>query len=62
MRHRRNELRDRFTLALDFAARQLRHLVTAYPDCFPTYTTNGTWAHRGGVWVNWGEGFLPGQR
>jgi len=49
---RRNQLRGRFVLALDFAAQQLRHLVTAYPDYFPTYTTNGTWQHAGGLWVN----------
>ncbi len=47
--------------ALDFAGRQLRHLVTAHPDFFPMYTQNGKWKHSGEAWTNWCEGFLGGQ-
>lgn len=58
---RRDDLMARFKMALDFAAKQVRHLVETQPDYFPTYTVNGKWKHSGGVWVNWNEGFLPGQ-
>ena len=47
--------------ALDFAGRQLRHLVAAHPDAFPMYTRNGKWLHGGEAWTNWCEGFLGGQ-
>ena len=46
---------------LDFAGRQLRHLVTAHPDFFPMYTRAGKWKHSGEAWTNWCEGFLGGQ-
>jgi unsaturated chondroitin disaccharide hydrolase len=45
----------------EFAGRQLRHLVTSYPDQCPIYTVNGKWIHGGEVWTNWCEGFLGGQ-
>lgn len=47
--------------ALEFAGRQLRHLVETYPDYFPMYTVNGKWKHEGEAWTNWCEGFLGGQ-
>ena len=28
-------------LAMDFAGRQLRHLIETYPDYFPMYTADG---------------------
>ncbi len=46
---------------LDFAAKQLRHLIETYPDYFPMYTLNGKWKHGGQAWTNWCEGFLGGQ-
>ena len=45
----------------DFSARQLDHLLTAYPDRFPMYTTGGKWDLHGESWTNWCEGFLCGQ-
>jgi unsaturated chondroitin disaccharide hydrolase len=47
--------------ALDFAGRQLRHLIETYPDYFPMYTVGGKWKHAGEAWTNWCEGFLGGQ-
>ena len=47
--------------AFEFAARQLRHLIEAYPDQFPMYTLNGKWVIGGEAWTNWCEGFLGGQ-
>lgn len=45
----------------EFAEKQLRHLITTYPDYFPMYTINGKWKHEGEAWTNWCEGFLGGQ-
>ncbi len=45
----------------EFAARQLNHLLTIYPDRFPMYTTAGKWDLHGESWTNWCEGFLCGQ-
>ena len=56
-----NELLRKCDRAMEFAAEQLGDLVERHPDFFPTYTRNGKWKHDGGVWVNWCEGFLPGQ-
>ncbi len=47
--------------AFEFAAGQLRHLITTHPDYFPLYTVNGKWQHGGEAWTNWCEGFLGGQ-
>jgi len=47
--------------AMDFAGRQLKHLVETYPDYFPMYTVGGKWKHGGQAWTNWCEGFLAGQ-
>jgi len=44
-----------------FAEKQLRHLITMYPDFFPLYTSNGRWKHEGEAWTNWCGGFLGGQ-
>jgi unsaturated chondroitin disaccharide hydrolase len=52
---------QRYALALDFAARQLRRLVETHPDVFPMYTVDGKWLHGGAAWTNWCEGFLGGQ-
>jgi unsaturated chondroitin disaccharide hydrolase len=46
---------------MEFAARQVRHLVETHPDYFPMYTTGGKWKHGGEAWTNWCEGFLGGQ-
>jgi unsaturated chondroitin disaccharide hydrolase len=45
----------------EFSARQLSHLLDAYPDRFPMYTTAGKWDVNGESWTNWCEGFLCGQ-
>lgn len=44
-----------------FAERQLYHLVTKHPNCFPMYTSQGRWDFSGEAWTNWCEGFLGGQ-
>jgi unsaturated chondroitin disaccharide hydrolase len=54
-------LPSKLSQALDFAARQLRHLVETQPDFFPMYTVNGKWKHGAERWTNWCEGFLGGQ-
>jgi len=54
-------LQHKCGLAMDFAGRQLLHLVETYPDFFPMYTVNGKWKHTGEAWTNWCEGFLGGQ-
>ncbi len=48
-------------VALEFAEKQLHHLIGTYPDFFPMYTVNGKWEHSGEAWTNWCEGFLGGQ-
>jgi unsaturated chondroitin disaccharide hydrolase len=52
---------ERYTLAMDFAEKQVRHLIETYPDAFPMYTMAGKWLHGGEAWTNWCEGFLGGQ-
>ena len=56
-----SELIRKCHAALDFAGRQLRHLIETYPDTFPMYTQGGKWQHGGEAWTNWCEGFLGGQ-
>ena len=55
------ELIRKCNATLDFAGRQLRHLIETYPDNFPMYTMGGKWKHGGEAWTNWCEGFLGGQ-
>jgi unsaturated chondroitin disaccharide hydrolase len=50
-----------YQAALEFSARQLRHLVDTYPDTFPMVTEKGRWKQGGEAWTNWCEGFLGGQ-
>lgn len=47
--------------AVDFAGQQLSHLITTYPDQFPTYTEKGRWKPNPVRWTHWTEGFLGGQ-
>src|SRR3954452_2971520 len=54
-------LKEKCAATMDFAAKQLRHLIESYPDYFPMYTVNGKWKHEGAAWTNWCEGFLGGQ-
>jgi unsaturated chondroitin disaccharide hydrolase len=54
------DLYRRADTALDFAGRQIRQLVTRYPDYFPLFTTGGKWRHDREAWTNWCEGFLGG--
>jgi unsaturated chondroitin disaccharide hydrolase len=56
-----DRLTEKCHAGLQFAARQLRHLITAHADFFPLYTENGQWKHHGEAWTNWCEGFLGGQ-
>lgn len=49
-----------FTSALDFAASQARHIITAYPGYTPMYTVGGRWNREGERWTHWCEGFFPG--
>jgi unsaturated chondroitin disaccharide hydrolase len=48
------------TAALDFAARQARRIVAAYPGYTPMYTVGGRWNREGERWTHWCEGFFPG--
>jgi unsaturated chondroitin disaccharide hydrolase len=56
-----SEILQKARRALDFARKQVRHLVETYPGKFPTYTTGGKWDFAGEAWTNWCEGFLAGQ-
>ncbi len=56
-----NKLLEKCHATMDFAQKQLRHLIETYPDYFPLYTVNGKWKHDGEAWTNWCEGFLGGQ-
>lgn len=47
-------------VAMAFAQQQIGRLMTAHPDAFPLYTTNGYWHVDGEMWTNWCEGFLSG--
>jgi unsaturated chondroitin disaccharide hydrolase len=57
----KQELRRRSDQVFELAARQLKHLVTRYPDTFPSFTSRGKWTHQRPGWTNWCEGFLGGQ-
>jgi unsaturated chondroitin disaccharide hydrolase len=46
--------------AFEFAAEQLRRLITNHPDYFPLFTQGGKWLHQAEAWTNWCEGFLGG--
>lgn len=50
----------RFTAALQFGERQVRHLIETHPDFFPMYTVQGKWKHAGEKWTHWTDGFLGG--
>jgi len=52
--------RELFEDALRFAQHQVRKLVEAHPDFYPTYTRDGRWKHDGPAVSNWTDGFLPG--
>ena len=54
-------LQEKCATVMDFAGKQLRHLITTHPDYFPMYTVHGKWKHEGAAWTNWCEGFLGGQ-
>jgi unsaturated chondroitin disaccharide hydrolase len=54
------DLCRRADAALDFAGRQVRQLITRYPDYFPLFTKGGKWRHDREAWTNWCEGFLGG--
>ncbi|HOP78183.1 MAG TPA: glycoside hydrolase family 88 protein [Thermogutta sp.] len=49
-----------FKTALDFAQRQVEHLIEKHPDFFPIYTVQGKWYHEGELWTDWTGGFLAG--
>jgi unsaturated chondroitin disaccharide hydrolase len=51
---------NRAEAAIQFAGRQVRKLITDYPDFFPLFTKNGQWHHESESWTNWCEGFLGG--
>jgi hypothetical protein len=55
---------EQATLAFDFAARQLRHLVETHPDYLPVHTVRGKWGCEQEDWTRWCgwcEGFLGGR-
>ncbi len=47
-------------VALDFAGRQARCIIDAYPGYSPMYTVGGKWNREGQRWTHWCEGFFPG--
>ena len=49
-----------FRDALNFAQRQVRRLIEAYPGFYPLYTDKGRWKHDKPAWTRWCDGFLPG--
>src|SRR5438874_232468 len=55
-----DSLESRAKDALEFAAGQVRKLITSHPDYFPLFTEGGKWKHGKEQWTNWCEGFLPG--
>jgi unsaturated chondroitin disaccharide hydrolase len=54
-------LKAKCATTMEFAGKQLRHLIETHPDYFPMYTVQGKWKHEGAAWTNWCEGFLGGQ-
>ena len=56
----REQFKQRARQAVEFAGKQLRNLITNYPDYFPLYTVDGKWKHSMEAWTNWCEGFLGG--
>ena len=52
--------RPLFDETLDFAEKQIRHLIERHPGFYPIYTQNGKWKHEGPAWTHWCDGFLPG--
>ncbi len=50
----------RYTSALEFAERQVAHLVEQHPGYFPIYTHEGKWRHEGELWTDWTGGFCAG--
>lgn len=49
-----------YSAALDFAEKQVAHLIERYPNYFPMYTVEGKWHHTGELWTHWTDGFLGG--
>ncbi|MBC7853415.1 MAG: glycoside hydrolase family 88 protein [Pirellulaceae bacterium] len=49
-----------YSVALDFAEKQVASLIEKHPDFFPIYTTRGKWHHGGELWTDWTGGFLAG--
>src|SRR6266436_6389082 len=45
---------------LDFAGRQAKRIIAAYPGYTPMYTVDGRWNREGQRWTQWCEGFFPG--
>lgn len=60
MRNTKN-LIEKCRMSMDFATKQLRHLVEAHHDYFPMYTIDGKWKHSHKAWTKWCDGFLGGQ-
>jgi unsaturated chondroitin disaccharide hydrolase len=52
--------RPLFDETLDFAEKQIRHLIERHPGYYPIYTQKGKWKHEGPAWTHWCDGFLPG--
>lgn len=51
---------DSYTHALEFAEKQVAHIVEAHPDYFPIYTEGGKWRHDKELWTDWCAGFFAG--
>jgi len=46
--------------AMEFAQKQVKHLIEKHPSFCPMYTKDGKWQHEGPKWTHWCDGFLPG--
>jgi len=53
-------LKSRVMAAMNFAQKQVRHLIQTYPGFYPLYTAHGKWKHDKPAWTHWCDGFLPG--
>jgi hypothetical protein len=51
MNHGSFPKRERYRLALDFGAEQIRRLVTNHPNYFPLFTQSGKWKHESEAWT-----------
>ena len=57
----RQQIKSKCEIALNFASKQVKHLIEKYPGVYPEFTVCGKWSPNANPWTSWCEGFLPGQ-